>query len=161
MGRRWAGECVLGAEVFFDIREIRLVWFSIRDVEKRVYFIGLAVVRIGLVVGLEPVETAPPGVRIKVVVDVPVADCSGRLKPAAGQPAFRRGRRDVVKAIPWTAEQLQSPAIKNVNARGVKSGHENLPTAEWLTTATRQLPWAPLALQKSLGRVLKTLQRLQ
>lgn len=82
----------MGAEIFFYIREIRLVWFSIRDVEKRVHFIGVAVVSIGLVVGLEPVKTAPPRVRIKVVVNVPVADSSGRLKPAAGQPAFRRGR---------------------------------------------------------------------
>lgn len=100
MGRRRAGECVLGAEVFFDIREIRLVRFSIRDVKNRVHFIGVAVVSIGLVGRLEPVETAPPRVRIKVVGNVPVADCSRRLKPAAGQPAFRRGRWGVVEAIP-------------------------------------------------------------
>jgi hypothetical protein len=77
-----------------------LVRFSIRDAKKRVHFIGLAVISIRLVRGLEPVETAPPRICIKIIVNVSVADCSGRLKPAAGQPAFRRGRWSVVKAVP-------------------------------------------------------------
>ncbi len=90
----------MGAEIFYDIRKVRLVRVEVLNAEKRIHFVGVAVVSAGLRVGLERTEKSSPGVCIKVVRNVPVTDCGGRLKPTADKSAFRIRRRGVVKALP-------------------------------------------------------------
>ena len=95
-----------------------MVWVEIWNAKERIYIIELTVGDSGFIRRLEWVETSSLRIRLKVIRNVPRADCCCWREPTTYK---------LTKGIRLTSEQFTGSAIEKRNAIGIEPGPEICP----------------------------------